>query len=90
MSHEFGTIISIGDILVSEDVVKEFFACDYAACKGVCCIEGDAGAPLDESELPRLEFTASCERIAISVTGVTPSSHGSFFSISEYALPISS
>ena len=55
MSHEFGTIISIGDILVSEDVVKEFFACDYAACKGVCCVEGDAGAPLDESELPRLE-----------------------------------
>ena len=55
MSYRFGTIIQIGDILVSEEVVTEYFACDYAKCKGRCCIEGDAGAPLDESELPGLE-----------------------------------
>lgn len=54
-ASDFGTIIQIGDILVSEDVVQEYFACDYAACRGVCCIEGDAGAPLLESELPGLE-----------------------------------
>jgi len=52
---DFGTIIQIGDILVSEDVVLEFFCCDYAACKGICCIEGDSGAPLQECELERLE-----------------------------------
>lgn len=51
----FGTIIEIGNILVSEDVVTEFFACDYETCRGACCIYGDSGAPLDESELPRLE-----------------------------------
>lgn len=51
----FGTIIEIGNVLVSEDVVCEFFACDYEACKGVCCIEGDSGAPLEESELEGLE-----------------------------------
>ena len=51
----FGTIIQIGDILVSEDVVTEWFACDYAACRGACCIAGDSGAPLDESELEGLE-----------------------------------
>ena len=55
MSGQFGTIIQIGDILVSEDVVLDFFSCDYAACRGVCCIEGDAGAPLLERELPGLE-----------------------------------
>ena len=55
MSYAFGTIIQIGDILVSEDVVKEYFACDYEACRGICCIEGDAGAPLDEGEIPALE-----------------------------------
>lgn len=55
MSRDFGTIIQIGDILVSEDVVLEYFSCDYAACKGACCIVGDAGAPLAESELPVLE-----------------------------------
>lgn len=51
----FGTIIEIGDILVSEDVVLEFFACDYAACKGKCCIVGDSGAPLQEEELEPIE-----------------------------------
>ena len=45
MSSAFGTIIEIGDILVSEDVVLEYFACDYAVCKGKCCIIGDSGAP---------------------------------------------
>ena len=54
-ASDFGTIIQIGDVLVSEDVVKEFFACDYAVCRGACCIEGDGGAPVDESELPGLE-----------------------------------
>jgi len=51
----FGTIIEIGDILVSEDVILEFFACDYPVCKGCCCIIGDSGAPLKEEELEPLE-----------------------------------
>ena len=55
MSRDFGTIIEIGDILVSEDVVTEFFACDYPACKGRCCIVGDSGAPLKEEELDPIE-----------------------------------
>ena len=54
-NNRFGTIIQIGDILVSEDVVTEYFACDYAVCKGCCCIIGDSGAPLEESELEPLE-----------------------------------
>lgn len=55
MSGEFGTIIQIGDTLVGEEVVTEFFSCDYKTCKGACCIVGDAGAPVDESELDGLE-----------------------------------
>lgn len=54
-NKEFGTIIQIGDILVSEDVVLEFFSCDYQQCRGRCCIIGDSGAPLDEDEDERLE-----------------------------------
>ena len=55
MSSAFGTIIEIGDVLVSEDVVLEYFACDYAVCKGRCCIVGDSGAPLKEEELEPIE-----------------------------------
>ena len=29
----FGTIIEIGDVLVSEEVILEFFACDYPFAK---------------------------------------------------------
>lgn len=54
-ANGFGTIIQIGDYLISEEVVMEFFACDYEKCRGVCCIEGDCGAPLEEYELPALE-----------------------------------
>ncbi len=53
--NSFGTIIEIGDILVSEEVILEYFACDYAVCKGKCCIIGDSGAPLKEEELEPLE-----------------------------------
>lgn len=53
--YGFGTIVQIGDVLVSEDVFTEFFACDYETCKGRCCIVGDCGAPLDEEETALLE-----------------------------------
>lgn len=57
MSHPsgFGTIVEIGNILVSEDVVCEYFSCDYAKCKGICCIEGDSGAPVTDEEAGLLE-----------------------------------
>lgn len=47
---EFGNIIQIGDVLISEDVVTEWFCCDYEACKGQCCISGDSGAPMHDWE----------------------------------------
>ena len=30
------------------------FLCDLAHCKGECCVEGDAGAPLEEEEFHKL------------------------------------
>lgn len=39
-------IIQVGDVLVSPDIITEQFCCDLDACKGECCIEGDAGAPV--------------------------------------------
>ena len=52
---DFGTIVEIGDVLVSEEVILEYFACDYDLCKGKCCIVGDSGAPLKEEELEPIE-----------------------------------
>jgi hypothetical protein len=44
-------VIVIDNILVSDEVVEKQFVCDLAKCKGGCCEEGDAGAPLEEDEL---------------------------------------
>jgi hypothetical protein len=44
-------VIVIDNILVSDDVAEKQFVCDLAKCKGGCCEDGDAGAPLDDDEL---------------------------------------
>lgn len=44
-------MIVIDNILISDDVAEKQFVCDLAKCKGACCEEGDAGAPLDKDEL---------------------------------------
>lgn len=45
----------IKDTLVSDDLLDVSFCCNLAACKGVCCVDGDAGAPLEEDEISILE-----------------------------------
>ncbi|MDY3520969.1 DUF3109 family protein [Riemerella anatipestifer] len=44
-------MIQIEDKLISEDLFSEEFVCNLSKCKGACCIEGDAGAPLEQSEV---------------------------------------
>lgn len=48
-------MVQIGDTVVSLDVFREHFLCDLSACKGACCIEGDAGAPVELDEVEKLE-----------------------------------
>ncbi len=48
-------MLQIQDVVVSFDVLKEKFLCDLHACKGACCIEGDAGAPVELEEVEKLE-----------------------------------
>ena len=48
-------MIEIDDKIVSADILRECFACDLGKCKGICCVEGDAGAPLDIEEVDLLE-----------------------------------
>ena len=48
-------MIQIDDTLISEDLFSEEFVCNLAKCKGICCVEGDAGAPLDEDETKILD-----------------------------------
>ena len=43
-------MIIIDSVLVSDEIVEEQFVCDLTKCKGGCCEDGDAGAPLETKE----------------------------------------
>ena len=42
-------------MLISSDILTEKFCCDLSACKGQCCVEGDAGAPVTLDEIAEIE-----------------------------------
>jgi len=44
-------MFQLGKTIVSEDIIEKDFVCNLSACKGACCIDGDAGAPLEKDEL---------------------------------------
>ncbi|MDN3203495.1 DUF3109 family protein [Algoriphagus sediminis] len=48
-------MIIVENAVISDDVKEKFFVCNLEACKGACCVEGDAGAPLEEEETKILE-----------------------------------
>jgi hypothetical protein len=48
-------MLVINNTLISEYIFTEYFVCDISCCKGICCIEGDAGAPLEEEEVIIIE-----------------------------------
>jgi len=48
-------MFQLGKTIVSEDVIEKDFVCNLSACKGACCIDGEAGAPLEDSETKKLE-----------------------------------
>ncbi|MFA6819437.1 MAG: DUF3109 family protein [Bacteroidaceae bacterium] len=48
-------IIQVDNVLLSIDCFREEFACDLGICKGQCCIEGDAGAPVTLDEIMSIE-----------------------------------
>lgn len=43
-------MIAIDDKLISDEVVTKQFVCDLEKCKGACCVDGDAGAPITAAE----------------------------------------
>lgn len=48
-------ILQVGDVLLSPDILTERFCCDYEKCRGACCIEGNAGAPVTLDEIGEIE-----------------------------------
>ncbi|CAA0147750.1 conserved hypothetical protein [Tenacibaculum maritimum] len=51
----FCKMFQLGKTIISEDIIKKDFVCNLSSCKGACCIDGDAGAPLEKEETDILE-----------------------------------
>jgi len=60
----------IRNILVSDDVFTKYFCCDISLCRGMCCIEGDLGAPLEPDEVSELEDNYPVFKKYMTVEGV--------------------
>jgi hypothetical protein len=48
-------MLQIDDTIISLDIFEKTFSCDLSRCRGECCVEGEAGAPLEKEEIPILE-----------------------------------
>lgn len=48
-------MFQLGKTIVSEDIIEKDFVCNLSACKGECCIAGEAGAPVTEDEVAKLK-----------------------------------
>ena len=67
MNTSIPPIIQVGNVLLSSDILTQCFCCDLEKCKGQCCVEGEAGAPVTLEEIDRLEEsldTAWCDMSA--------------------------
>jgi hypothetical protein len=63
-------MIAIDNILISDAVVEQQFVCDLNKCKGGCCEDGDAGAPLEVAELPLLKESLEAAKPFMSAEGL--------------------
>jgi hypothetical protein len=63
-------MIAIDNILVSDQIVEEHFVCDLQKCKGGCCEDGDAGAPLEIKETEMLDRSYETVKSYLSREGI--------------------
>lgn len=80
------SMLQINDKIIGVSLLEDKFVCDIEKCRGACCVQGDAGAPLLEEELPVLREIfpvlkpylrrESIEAIELQGTHVTDESDG--------------
>lgn len=76
-------MIEIEDKIVSEELFEEYFCCDLAACKGICCVEGDSGAPLEIEEVEEIENSLEIIKKYMSTEGIDAVEEQGIFEIDE-------
>jgi len=84
-------MIQIEDKLLSDDLFTEHFVCDLSACKGACCVEGDAGAPVSIEEIGQLEADLDHIKSFLNENGKAAIDNNGVFEVDvdgEYVTPL--
>ena len=63
-------LVEVKDKVVSTEIFERKFVCDLNACKGACCVEGDAGAPLTFEEVDLLKESLEAIKPYMRTEGV--------------------
>jgi len=84
-------MVQIDDKIIAFEVFEKQFVCDLSACKGACCVEGDAGAPLELREVNILEETYEKVKPYMRKSGVESIEENGFYVIDgdgDYTTPL--
>jgi hypothetical protein len=81
-------MFEIEKTLVSDEIFTECFCCNLTQCRGCCCVEGDAGAPLEADELPLLEKHFPIFKKYMTVEGLLAVAAGGLWSTQEEQIGI--
>jgi hypothetical protein len=63
-------LIIIDNILLSDEIIEAEFVCNLSKCKGGCCEDGDAGAPLSDAELDEVRRSYEIVKSRMTKDGV--------------------
>ncbi len=76
-------MIQIDDKIVSTDLLRVAFCCDLGHCRGICCVEGNAGAPLELEEVDILEQEYEAYKPYLKPEGVEAIERQGFMVVDE-------
>ena len=48
-------MLIVNKTLIDKEIIDNYFSCNLIACKGNCCVEGNAGAPLEKKEVKEIK-----------------------------------
>jgi hypothetical protein len=76
-------MLQIQKTLVSSDIIEKKFCCDLDSCKGVCCVKGDSGAPLEPEEAEIIENIFEDIKEFMSEAGIKTIERDGFYVIDK-------
>jgi len=81
-------MLAIENTLISEDLLEKEFVCNLVKCKGICCEEGDIGAPLEVSEVGILEDQIEAIKPFMNEIGLKVLAEQGFYELDDDGNPV--